>query len=672
MDAIQLLLLAVASFVVGAFASLLLDGSNRAARSMAGLTGATGSLLGLAAAVSAAMGNPSSFEFPVPLPFGRFTLQMDGLSTLMVGMISLVGFAVSVYSISYLGQYPDRRLGVQGFCMDLFLALMLLVVTVANGFFFLVFWEMMTLASYFLVISEGRNKEAVRAGYLYMLIAHAGGALIMLSFFVFFMTTGSFDFAAFRQAELSPALRSLVFLLAFVGFGAKAGMVPLHVWMPPAYSAAPANASALMASVMKKTAIYGILRVCVDLLGPSVLWWGLLVLLLGAASAVLGGLFALAERDLKRILAYSSVENVGIILLGLGTGMIGLATDQPVVALLGFLAALYHALNHSFFKALLFMGAGSVEYRLHTHNLNEMGGLGRLMPWTALTFLIGALAVAAIPPFNGFVSEWFTYQAFLTGGGGPDFVVRASLPLCAVLLALAGTLAAMVAIKAYGSTFMGPARSEAAVRAAEVPGLMLSGMTFLAIGCAVLGLGAPLVAPYLAHVVSDTMNIPSQTVAGGLWVYPAAVGQGVLSTALTAILLLSLLIVPVVLVAIYGGRRVGSRVVRDPWACGYGYSNQMSVTATSFDQPVAATFSRIYLLRSMIQRPVQAIAAWGRRAAGAIGRAEPILERIVREPTTQAVDFASRQIQRLQMGDIRMYCMYIVVTLAILLIAIFR
>jgi hydrogenase-4 component B len=351
--------------------------------------------------------------------------------------------------------------------------------------------------------------------------------------------------------------------------------------------------------------------------------------------------------------------------------MIGLAVGRPVVALLGFLAALYHALSHSMFKGLLFLGAGSMDYRLHTRNLNDMGGLGKLMPWTGMTFLVGALAVSAVPPLNGFVSEWFTYQALFAGSSGQDFIVRVALPLCAVLLSLTGALAAMVAIKMYAGAFTGPARSETAWKASEAPGTMVTGMTVLAIGCVLLGLGAPVVAPYLAGVVAGILDLPSMSVAGGVWVYPAEAGQTVLSTPLIAILLLGLALVPVALVAIWGSRRAGRRVVGEPWACGYGYSSRMSVTASSFDQPVAVTFGAIYSLRPMIQRPLNAIAAGGKRAREAIARAEPILERVVSGATTQAVDYAGHHIQRMQMGDIRMYCLYIVVTLAILLIVIF-
>jgi len=672
MDAIQLLLLSVLVFGIGAVASLLLNGSSRTARYVAGIAGMLGSAVGLLAAIFAIVNKPATLELPVQLPFGHFYLQMDGLSTLMIGMIAVLGFAASLYSISYLEQYDNRNLGLMGFFTNLFIATLLLVVTVANAFYFLVFWEMMTLASYFLVIFESEKKEAIRAGYLYMLVAHAGGALIMVSFFLLYAHSGSFDFADFSQAKLTPALRNVIFLLAFIGFGAKAGMVPLHIWMPGAYSAAPSHVSALMSSVMKKTAIYGILRICVDLLGPGVLWWGLLVLSFGALSAVLGVLFALAERDLKRMLAYSSVENVGIILLGIGTGMVGMATQQPVVALLGFLAALYHALNHSFFKGLLFLGAGALDFRLHTRDLNEMGGLARRMPWTALAFLTGALAVAAIPPLNGFVSEWFTYQAFFNLSGNPHFAVRVFGPLCAVLLALAGALAAMLYIKAYGSAFTGPAHSAPASQAQEIPGTMLTGMYILVVGCLALGLGAPLVAPNLMNVAASFPGATSMTVASGVWVYPANINQAILSPLLVALLLLGLLTVPFVILAVYGGFKAGRRTVLDPWTCGYGYSPSMSVSASSFDQPMKTTFRSLYALRPMVQRPLDATAAWSKRFREVIVGCEPLLEGWITRPTARVVQYLGEHIQALQMGDIRVYCLYIILTLAILLIVIFK
>jgi hydrogenase-4 component B len=505
-----------------------------------------------------------------------------------------------------------------------------------------------------------------------MLVAHAGGMLIMIAFFILFLNSGSFDFASFRQAELPGGLKSLVFLLAFAGFGAKAGVVPLHIWMPSAYANAPSHAAALMASVMKKTAIYGILRICIDFLGASVLWWGLLVLFFGAISAVFGVLFALMERDLKRMLAYSSVENVGIILLGIGTGMIGLAENQPVVTLLGFLAALYHVVNHSFFKALLFLGSGSVSLRTQTRDLNQMGGLSRRMPWTSLAFLTGALAISAIPPFNGFVSEWFTYQSFFAASSSQDFAVRVSAPLAAVFLATVGALAAMCFIKAFGGAFTGPAHSEAARHAQEAPGGMVASTLLLAAGCLLLGIGAPLVAPYLSGVAASITGMASLPVAHSVWVYPVEPGQAVLSTPLAAILLSGLLIVPLTVIAAYNGFKAGRRMVDDPWACGYGYSSQMSVSANSFDQPIKTTFRPIYAFRTITQSPFKAIASWSSNAREAMARVEPVIERVITRPTSRLVGYLGEHIQALQMGDIRLYCFYIVFTLAVLLIVIFR
>jgi hydrogenase-4 component B len=545
------------------------------------------------------------------------------------------------------------------------------VVTVVNGFFFLLVWELMTLTSYFLVIWETEKKESIRTGYIYMLVAHAGAALIMVAFFLLFQQTDSFDFRLWRQAWISPTVKNLAFLLVFIGFGAKAGMVPLHFWTPGAYSAAPNHVSALMSGVMKKTAIYGLLRVSVDLLGVQSWWWGFALLAFGVASTVLGAFYALAEQDIKRLLAYSSVENVGIILMGAGLGMVGLATQLPALVVLGFLAALYHVVNHAFFKGLLFLGAGSVINRVGTPNLNRMGGLARLMPWTALTFLIGAMSVSAIPPFNGFVSEWFTYQTFFSAAQMPLFLMRVFAPLFAVMLALAGAFAVMVYIKAYGGAFTGPARSEAAAEAGEAPIAELASMVYLALGCLILGIGAPLIAPWIANISASFARVPPLIVSNGWQVYPGKMTQAVVSPPLIAVLLLGLVTVPLLVVALYGGRRAGRRNNVEPWACGYGYSLEMSVTAGSFDQPVKDSFRLVYWVRTLVDRPFSYIKGVAQITLGAILRAEPVLEIVVTRPATRLVETAGQWIQGLQMGDIRVYCLYIILTLAIMLIVLF-
>jgi hydrogenase-4 component B len=460
-------------------------------------------------------------------------------------------------------------------------------------------------------------------------------------------------------------------LASFLGFGAKAGMVPLHFWTPDAYAAAPEHVSALMASVMKKTAVYGILRISVDLLGDSMAWWGFTILTFGVISAVFGAFYALSEKDIKRLLALSSVENVGIILMGVGIGMAGLALKFPTLAVLGFMAALYHMLNHAFFKGLLFLGAGSVITQTGTRNLNAMGGLGRRMPWTAITFLIGALGVAAIPPLNGFVSEWFTYQALLNASNTNMMILRVFAPLFGAMLALAGALAVMVYVKAYGGAFSGPAHTKQAAEAKEASPTPLIGMTFLALGVIILGVGAPWIAPWIAGAAADFAKQPLVAVQSGWTMYPGNPLFTVVSTPLLVILLIGLLSVPLIVVAIYGGWKASRRMDVDPWTCGYGYDAPMSVRASSFDQPVKISFQPLYWIRTILRRPFQAITNTAEAAVQSIQRMEPVVENSVTRPTLKLVQTAGQWIQNLQMGDIRLYCLYIIITLAILLIALF-
>jgi hydrogenase-4 component B len=667
MDAIQLLLLSIVLYVGAALAALFLNKPGGGGRIVAGWIGLLASLAGVASAglalISANVPEISLFQIA---PFGWCVLQIDKLSAFLVGLIALISAATNLYSLS-----NEQGQGAIGFFTHLFVASMLLVVTVMNAFYFLLFWEMMTLASYFLVIWETEKRESIQTGYIYMLVAHVGAALIMLAFLLLFQKTDSFDFRIWRQAWISPGVKNLAFLFVFIGFGAKAGMAPLHFWAPSAYSAAPNHVSALMSGVMKKTAIYGILRICVDLMGVQVWWWGFTLLAFGAFSAILGAFYALAEKDIKRLLAYSSVENVGIILMGAGAGMVGLALQQPGLAALGFLAALYHSLNHAFFKSLLYLGSGAVIDQVGTQDLNRMGGLAKRMPWVAMTFLIGAMSVSAIPPFNGFVSEWFTYQTFFSGAQTPFLWMRVIAPLCGVLLALAGAFAVMVYVKAYSGAFTGPNRSQLAAEAQEAPRGARAGVIYLALGCLVLGIGAPLAAPWIAGVAASFARLPQMTVSNGWQVFPGDWSQAVLSPPLIAILLLGLLTAPVLVAALYGGFRAGRRSNVEPWACGYGYSTQMSVAASNFDQPVKVSFRPLYWLRTVLDRPLQALTNYSQIALGAIIRAEPVVETVVTRPTTRIVETAGKWIQALQMGDIRVYCLYIILTLAILLIVLF-
>jgi hydrogenase-4 component B len=672
MAPIQLLLSAVFLYGAAAVLSLLFKFSSRAARFVSGILGMIASAIGCLAATEVFLFGPAKLVLTGTPAFGDLVLNVDHFSAFMVGTISILAFATSLYSISYVEKYDDSGAAQLGFFNNLFIAAMLLVVSVANAFYFLIFWESMTLASYFLVIFEQEKKESVQAGYLYILIAHIGTALIMLAFFVLYKNTGTFEFSSFREASLPLATRNLVFVLALLGFGAKAGIVPLHIWLPRAHPAAPSHVSALLSGVMIKTAVYGIVRLGVDLLGAPVSWWGFVVLLFGMLSAILGIAYALDERDLKRLLAYSSVENIGIILMGIGIGMVGMAAGLPALALLGFLAALYHLINHAVFKGLLFMGAGAVIHRTHTNNMNEMGGLGRLMPWTSLVFLIGAISISAIPPLNGFVSEWFLYQSLFVGSRANLGVLKVFGPLSVMLLALVGAMVAMCFVKAYGTTFMGPPRSKRARETTEVPGSMLAGMGILTLGAVFLGIAAPIVVPFIARIAAGLAGVPEALLTNGIQVFPIVGSQTMLSSPLILVLLAGLLSVPLLAVWLLGGFAAGRRTETDPWACGYGYSPLMGISASNFAQPMRLAYRPLFMLRSLIQKPLDGFAVLSKDVNRGLPEAEPLIERAISRPILSTVQYVGRRVQSLHMGDVRIYCLYIFVALAVLLIAIFR
>ena len=349
---------------------------------------------------------------------------------------------------------------------------MTLVVIADNGFFFLIVWELMSLLSYFLVVTEHEKADVRYAGFFYLIMTHVGTAFIILTFLIFFQGGGSFSFETFRHPEqpLPEGMRTLVFLMALIGFGTKAGIVPLHVWLPYAHPAAPSHISALMSGVMIKTAIYALIRVYFDFLGGQFpWWWGFVVLVIGAVSALLGVMYALMEHDLKSLLAFHSVENIGIILLGIGAGMIFQTYGLKELAALGLLAGLYHTINHAMFKALLFLGAGSLLYATHTRNMEEYGGLLRRMPWTGVFFLIGAVSISALPPTNGFVSEWLVFQSLFLSFQLPTVFLKLMLPIAAAMLALTGVLALACFAKAFGISFLALPRSTHARHAEEVP-----------------------------------------------------------------------------------------------------------------------------------------------------------------------------------------------------------
>src|SRR5688500_10483674 len=421
-----------------------------------------GAAIGLALAVTGlwAISAPASaLVLPAGLPDLPFHVRVDALSGFFLLLLGGVSFGISLFSAGYFRESDaEQPLGLLSFQYHVFLASMALVLVADDAYLFMVVWETMALSSYFLVTTEHRSEQNRKAGFIYLLIAHLGAISILLSFGVLHGGHGDYTFDALRRAELSSFWATIAFLLAFFGFGAKAGMLPLHAWLPEAHPAAPSPVSALMSGVMLKTAIYGMVRVIYDLIGDIQWEWGLTVLLFGAATSLFGVLFALMQHDLKRLLAYHSVENIGIILMGVGLSMVFIGSGHPVAGVLGLIAGLYHTLNHAVFKGLLFLGAGAILHSTGLRNLNEMGGLIRYMPHTAVYFLIGALAISALPPLNGFISEWLTFQASLQAPILQSSVVRSLVPIVAAVLALSGALTGMCFVKVYGVAFLGQHR----------------------------------------------------------------------------------------------------------------------------------------------------------------------------------------------------------------------
>ena len=662
---LTLFALAIALYLAGALASLVLP--ERIASRSTGAIGTLAAIVGFAAALPVLFGGePVTATLAGPFPFAHFVLRLDALSALMVLTISLLGAAVSVYGATYVEEeYAGRGVGAMGFLVNLFIASMLLVVVADNALWFIVFFEAMSLASYFLVVFD-QDDEAISAGWLYFLIAHAGTLLVLIGFLLLYANTGSLDFASFRDATLPAPLASIVFLLAFFGFGAKAGMVPLHIWLPRAHPAAPSHVSALLSGVMIKIGVFGIVKVGIDLLGATDVWWGVLVLAFGAVSSVLGVIYALAEHDIKRLLAYHSVENIGIILIGVGIGMVGIAAGQPALAALGLVAGLYHLLNHAVFKSLLFLGAGSVVSRTHSKDMGQMGGLLHVMPWTAVAFLIGALGICAIPPLNGFVSEWFTYQSLFVAALDGSPLLKLLAPLSAVMLGIASALAVMCFVKAFGVTFSGEPRSAKAASATEVGWPMVTGMGFLAVCCVAFGIGAPVVAP-LMRDVAGSLTGQQIAVASGLVVFPGDAALGVLSTPLLAILLIGLAAVPLVIFSLHARRRPRPRMGAEVWACGYAPDAAMSVSAGGFAEPIRVLFRPLYGVRDWAGNGLAALTSWFAGLPASAGRTEKLWDRWLLVPLGRSVQAAGSTVQILQGGDFRIYCLYIVAALVVLL-----
>ncbi|HEX5128757.1 MAG TPA: hydrogenase 4 subunit B, partial [Usitatibacter sp.] len=438
--------------------------------------------------IAAVPGTPEVAVLAIGLPDLPFHLRLDSLSAFFLAVLGLAGAGIAIFAGGYFRIGEGTPPGLICLQFHVFLASMALVLLADDAYAFMVSWEVMALSSYFLVTTNHRIPEIQRAGYLYLLIAHVGAIAILLCFGVLQANTGDYTFANMRAQELPPFWASCAFLLALFGFGAKAGILPLHIWLPEAHPAAPSPVSALMSGVMLKTAIYGLTRVTFDLLGTPLWWWGVVALVLGLATAIFGVAFAAAQVDMKRLLAYSSIENIGLLVMGLGLAIVFHAYRMPALAALALTAMLYHCLNHALFKSLLFLGTGSVLHATHERSLGKLGGLMRYMPWVAVTVLVGVIASAGLPPSNGFVSEWLLLQGFLFTGGLPNPYLKMLIPIFAAGVALVAALAGYVMVKFFGVIFLGRPREEKLAEARDASGMERLGLLWLAAGCVLAGL----------------------------------------------------------------------------------------------------------------------------------------------------------------------------------------
>jgi hydrogenase-4 component B len=671
-----LLMLTLLGYVAGVLAGLVFLRAERLANYFAfgcAALGALGGVIASAWALATYTEAASSLQLlPSLIPYIKFTIRPDPLGLFFTLLVSLLGLAISIYSLGYVrGFYGRKNVGVLGAFFNLLLLATTLVFLADNAFFFLLVWELMALTVYCLVSFEHEKEESRNAGVLYFVMSHIGTGCIMLGFLLLFRASGDYGFAGFHALgdKMSDGSRNAAFLLFLVGFGIKAGIIPLHIWLPVAHPAAPSNVSAIMSGVIIKTGIYGLTRVFFDFLGTPPNWWGVTVLAIGTISAVLGVLYALMEHDLKRLLAYHSIENIGIILMGLGASLMFLHSGHPLLASLALIAGMYHTINHAVFKGLLFLGAGAVLHATHTRNMEDMGGLAKRMPQTAFFFLVGAVAISALPPLNGFVSEWLTYQALLQGFGTTPSLIRLMFPLSGAMLALTGALAAACFVKAYGITFLAQPRSEHAEHAHEAPFPMLAGQAILAAACVFLGLFPTvflkLFDPLTQQLTGQQLSALLSS-AHGLVLSGAAPTGGTVSTLGLALMAVCLLPVPLGLWLVFGR---GTKTRRGPtWDCGLqGLTPRMEYTATGFSKPIRMIFKALFRPRREVQREYD-FSPYFAKTLRFESHVEEVFQTRVYRPFYWMVWYFSRRMRALQAGSLQAYLIYIFVTLLALLI----
>jgi formate hydrogenlyase subunit 3/multisubunit Na+/H+ antiporter MnhD subunit len=544
---------------------------------------------------------PEVLILALGLPDLPFHTRLDSMSAFFLLLLGLGGVGISTFAAGYFRPGEGTAPGLLGLQYHVFLASMAAVILADDAYLFMVAWETMALSSYFLVTSQHRIPDIRRAGFLYLIMAHIGAICILLSFGVLQSGSWQFTFDAMRQGSLSPFWATIAFVLALLGFGAKAGLVPVHVWLPEAHPAAPSPVSAMMSGLMLKTAVYGMLRITFDLLHGRLWQWGVLMLAVGLFSALFGAIFAAVQTDMKRLLAYSSIENVGLIFTGIGLSIVFETCNLRLFAALALSAALIHCLNHVLFKSLLFLATGSVLHATRQRSLGKLGGLIRRMPWVATLALIGTLSIAGLPPLNGFVSEWLLLQSFLFTPQVPYAFINMLIPLGAAVLALTFALAGYVMVKFYGVIFLGKPREPSLVNAHDANWLERFGLGWLACGCIVIGV-FPQLALRAAGAVTGALWGQNIHAASSLWrIAPIAPGQASYSGLILLGGILAVVAITFVLVRL----TAHGRIRRTPaWDCGYPWQTyRMQDTAEGFGQPIRHIFGTFFKMERDLPSP---------------------------------------------------------------------
>jgi hydrogenase-4 component B len=622
-----------------------------------------GAGVGLVLAVVAFMAlrmPPQSTVLPIGLPDLPFHLRLDSLSAFFLLLLGVTGTAISLYSAGYFRSGQGPQPGLICFQYHTFLAAMALVLIADDAYVFMVAWETMALASFFLVTTDHRIPEIRRAGFLYLLIAHIGAIAILLCFGVLQGGSGDYTFSAMRSTRLTGAWPAVAFFLALFGFGAKAGLLPLHIWLPEAHPAAPSPVSALMSGVMLKTAVYGLLRVTFDLQHSQVWWWGVVALGLGLATALFGVVFAAVQSDMKRLLAYSSIENIGIIVAGIGLTILFKSYGKTLLAAITLTAVLYHALNHAFFKSLLFLATGSVLHATHERSLGKLGGLIHRMPWVAWLALVGVLACAGLPPLNGFVSEWLLLQAFLFTPSLPQSFVNMLVPVAAAALVLAVALSAYVMVKFYGVIFLGRPREPHLADAKDAGRYERIALIWLAAGCFLLGIFPVSVIAVLDPINRMLVGSSAINATSSTWLLLAPINADRSSYSPLIVLIVIFAIVLLTMQVVH--RHYHGRVrLAPPWDCGFpGQTPRMQDTAEGFGQPIRTVFEPFFRIKRHLPSPFDTAPRYEMSAE------DPFWHWLYL-PIARGTELLARLVGSIQQGRISVYLTYSFFTLLALL-----